>query len=102
MLDLQLSEMDKSEMIRIIRIMQHIPVVVISEHLESAEVIALYHIGMDSQMCLALRCPQMIPKSNGSYITAHVRSKNRFTAEKDLRFLGQKGIVDERKSVCCR
>lgn len=48
MLDLQLSGMDKAEMIRIIRIMQHIPVVVVSEHLESSEIVALYHTGMDA------------------------------------------------------
>lgn len=48
MLDLQLSGMDKSEMIRIIRIMQHIPVMIISEHLESAEIVTLYHTGIDA------------------------------------------------------
>ena len=47
-LDLQLSGMDKAEMIRIIRIMQHIPVVAISEHLKSAEIVTLYHAGIDA------------------------------------------------------
>ena len=50
MLDLQLPDMEKSEMIRIIRIMQHIPVIVISEYLESAEVVALYRAGIDTYM----------------------------------------------------
>lgn len=50
MLDLQLSDMDHEEMIRIIRMMQHIPVVVISAHLGSAEIVALYHAGIDVYM----------------------------------------------------
>lgn len=50
MLDLQLTDMDHEEMIRIIRMMQHIPIVVISEHLEPAEIVALYHAGIDVYM----------------------------------------------------
>ena len=50
MLDLQVSGVDKAEMIRIIRVMQHIPIMVISEHLESAEIVALYHAGIDTYM----------------------------------------------------
>lgn len=50
MLDLQLSGVDKAEMIRVIRVMRHIPIVVISKHLEPAEIVALYDAGIDTYM----------------------------------------------------
>ena len=57
-------------MIRIIRIMQHIPVVVISEHLESAEIVALYHTGILAQ---ALHLQQ---NHGGQHDLPHVVSFN--------------------------
>lgn len=47
MADLQLPGVDKLEMIRVLRIMKHVPIIAISEHLEADEVIDLYHFGAD-------------------------------------------------------
>ena len=48
--DLQLSGMEKLEMIRILRVMKHIPIIAIGDHLEAGELIDLYHSGADVYM----------------------------------------------------
>lgn len=45
--DLQLPGMDKLEMVRILRIMKHIPIIAIGDHLEDGELIDLYNSGTD-------------------------------------------------------
>ena len=47
-IDLQLSVMDKAEMIRIFRVTNHTPILALSESLEPAEKIALFRAGADS------------------------------------------------------
>lgn len=82
MLDLQLSDIDKAEMIRIIRIMQHIPVVVVSEHLEPAEIVALYHTGMDAYIEKPVNvdvCAAQIEALIGLYLRAAEKSWKRAT-----------------------
>ena len=48
--DLQLPGMDRLEMVRILRIMKHIPIIAIGDHLEAGELIDLYHSGADAYM----------------------------------------------------
>ena len=48
--DLQLPGMDRLEMVRILRIMKHIPIIAIGDHLEAGELIDLYHAGADVYM----------------------------------------------------
>lgn len=50
MADLQLPGMDKLETVRVLRIMKHIPIIAISDHLEADELIDLYHAGADVYM----------------------------------------------------
>ena len=50
MADLQLPGMDKLEMVRVLRIMTHIPIITISDHLQAGELIDLYHSGADACM----------------------------------------------------
>ena len=50
MTDLQLPGMDRLEMIRVLRIMRHVPIIAISDHLEADELIGLYHSGADAYM----------------------------------------------------
>ena len=50
MVDLQLPGMDKLEMVRILRIVKHIPIIAIGDHLEAGELIDLYHSGADVYM----------------------------------------------------
>lgn len=50
MVDLQLPGMDKLEMVRILRIVKHIPIIAIGDHLEADELIDLYHSGADVYM----------------------------------------------------
>lgn len=47
MADLQLPGMDKLEMVRILRIMKHIPIIAVGDHLEDGELIDLYNSGTD-------------------------------------------------------
>lgn len=82
MLDLQLSGVDKSEMIRIIRIMKHIPVVVVSEQLEADEIVALYHTGMDANIEKPVNvdvCVAQIEALIGLYLRAAEKSWKRAT-----------------------
>ena len=61
LLDLQLPSTDKLEMIRILRIIGHIPLMIISNHLEPNELIELYQSGanaclekpIDTRVCAA-------------------------------------------------
>lgn len=48
--DLHLSGMDRLEMVRILRIMKHIPIIAIGDHLEAGELVDLYHAGADAYM----------------------------------------------------
>ena len=48
--DLHLSGMDRLEMVRILRIVKHIPIIAIGDHLEAGELIDLYHSGADAYM----------------------------------------------------
>lgn len=50
MADLQLPGMDKLEMVRILRIIKHIPIIAMGDHLEDDELIDLYHSGADVYM----------------------------------------------------
>lgn len=61
LIDMQVSDMDKIEMIRILRITRHLPIIAVSAPLESNEIITLYHAGitsfvekpMDIEICAA-------------------------------------------------
>lgn len=50
MVDLQLPGVDQLEMVRILRIIKHIPIMAISDHLEADELIDLYQSGADVYM----------------------------------------------------
>ena len=50
MADLQLLGMDKLEMVRVLRIIKHVPIIAIGDHLETDELIDLYHSGADVYM----------------------------------------------------
>lgn len=50
MADLQLPGMDKLEMVRVLRIMKHVPIIAIGDHLEADELVDLYHSGADVYM----------------------------------------------------
>lgn len=81
-LDLQLSDMDKSEMIRIIRVMQHIPVMVIGEHIETSEIIALYQAGIEAYMEKPIEadiCTAQAEALIGLYLRAAEKSWKRAT-----------------------
>lgn len=47
-IDLQVSDMDKAEMVRIFRVASHVPILVLAEPLEADERIALFRAGADS------------------------------------------------------
>ena len=51
-IDLQLPGMDKLEMVRILRIIKHIPIIAISDHLEADELIDLYHSRDRRKVCV--------------------------------------------------
>ncbi len=61
LIDMQVSDMDKIEMIRILRITRHLPIIAVSIPLESNEIITLYRAGitsfvekpMDIEICVA-------------------------------------------------
>lgn len=48
LIDMQVSDMDKIEMIRILRITRHLPIIAVSVPLESNEIITLYRAGITS------------------------------------------------------
>lgn len=48
--DLQLPGMDRLEMVRILRIIKHIPIIAMGDHIEDDELIDLYHSGADVYM----------------------------------------------------
>ncbi|MDE6261200.1 MAG: response regulator transcription factor [Oscillospiraceae bacterium] len=50
MADLQLPGMDKLELVRVLRIMKHVPIIAVSDHLRADELIDLYNSGADVYM----------------------------------------------------
>lgn len=49
-MDMQLSDMNKTEMVRILHVIRHLPIIAVSTVLESNEIVALYRAGIAAYM----------------------------------------------------
>ena len=82
MADLHLPGMDKLEMVRILRIMKHIPIIAIGDNLEDDELIDLYNSGADVYMEKPINARICVAQANALialYFRADEESRKRAT-----------------------
>lgn len=82
LVDMQISNMDRIEMVRILRITRHLPIIAVSAPLKSDEVITLYHAGITSfvekPMDIGV-CAAQVDALVRLYLQTEEDSKNRAT-----------------------